>query len=80
VSPGGEHLDELLGDLFLGKEHIEYGVSEEFGKVLQWERGCDPEHALPIEESVGWKDMAIWVEPLWKVAKGLDCDHGAGAN
>ncbi len=77
MTPVGKHGDQVFGNPPFGQEHLKDLVPEDRLQLFQVQGRSDPEHAPPVEASVGHQDMAVGIESQ-EVAKGLDGDDGAG--
>jgi hypothetical protein len=73
MTPLHEHINQVLSDLAIGKEHLEDLVPEDLLQILQFEQRRYSEHAVSSKTAVGAEQMRM---PSKEIAKRMYCHNG----
>ena len=76
MTPGHQHVDQILSDFAFAKEHLEDLVAEKLLQGLGLKSRCDSEHALAIKTAIRAQNVAMGIESK-KIAKRLYGDDSA---
>jgi hypothetical protein len=76
VAPGHDYTDQLLGDLPLGKEHLENLMLKYLLELVAHNDESNPESACAYESAIRAQNVTVGVESD-KIPKSLDGDYSA---
>ena len=71
MPPGHQHVDQVLGDFSLGKEHPEDLVAEDRLQVFELECRCNSEHAITVKTAIRAKNVAVGIKPVKTIFPSL---------